>query len=66
MDDRIAKALGKLDHGSYSLTVAGFARRVIGKKATDRELFGLMMDSGLPHRRITAGIPTDVWDYDAP
>lgn len=66
-DKRISAALAKLDHGSYSLTVAGFARRAVGTKSneTDRDLFNLMMDSGLPHRRITRGIPVDCWDYDA-
>lgn len=67
IDPRIKTALSKLDHGSYSLTVAGFARRAVGAKSneTDRDLFNLMMDSGLPHRRITRGIAIDVWDYDA-
>jgi hypothetical protein len=66
VDKRLELAISKLDHGSYSLTVQGFARRAVGAKSreTDRELFALMMDSGLPHRRITAGIPLDVWDID--
>lgn len=67
IDPRIKAALAKLTHGSYSLTVAGFARRAVGLKSreTDRDLFNLMMGAGLPHRRITRGIPIDVWDYDA-
>ena len=67
-DPRITAALSKLDHGTYSLTVAGFARRAVGARAkeTDRELHALMMATGLPHRRITQGIPVDCWDYDAP
>lgn len=68
-DPRIQAALGKLEHGGWSLTVNGFARRAVGTKSkeTDKELRDLMMETGLPHRRITyGGAGFDVWDYDAP
>lgn len=66
-DARIAAALSKLSHGSYSLTVEGFGRRALGKKPTDKEIQAAMRATGLPERRVPApqGMVT-VWDYDAP
>lgn len=73
MDNRIAAALSKLDRGGWSLTVEGFARRALklAHPLTGRQkemLRRLMMDSGLPYRRVpgpTAGQALDVWDYEA-
>lgn len=70
-DQRISAALAKLDHGTWSLTAAGFARRALkmaepmsgADRARARDA---MMATGLPHRRVPG--PTghiDVWDYDA-
>lgn len=65
MDARIEKALSKLDHGSYSLTVEGFGRRAFGKTVSDKQIAELMRQSGLPERRVKgpAGM-VSVWDYD--
>lgn len=71
IDPRIAAALAKLDHGTWSLTVGGFARKALRMSAPlshkDRATArAAMMATGLPYRRITAGIPTEVWDFNAP
>lgn len=67
MDARISKALSRLSHGSYSLTIDGFARRTFGPKPTDRDLTDLMRATEFPERRVPGphGLVT-VWDYDAP
>lgn len=67
-DSRIAAALAKLDHGSWSLTVAGFARRALKMshpmKLTERtRARDLMMATGLPHRRVKCDDGMiDCWD----
>lgn len=65
MDYRLRKALDHMDHGSYSLTVEGFGRRVFGRSISDREIIDLMRTAELPERRIQGphGLVT-VWDYD--
>ncbi len=67
MDPRLRKAIDRLSHGSYSLTIEGFARRACGAKPTDKELTDLMRATELPERRVPGpnGLVT-VWDYDAP
>jgi hypothetical protein len=70
-DPRITKALSKLDHGGWSLTVTGFACRALGfrppyTETQKRQARDAMMASGLPHRRTQYGIIIDCWDYDAP
>lgn len=69
-DPRITAALAKLEHGSWSLTVAGFARKALKMptpmSAKDRAVaHAAMMATGLPHRRTRYGVIIDVWDYDA-
>lgn len=72
MDQRIKSALDKLEHGGWSLTVAGFARRALKMKlpmsAKDRaEATRLMHATGLGHRRVKYGTTMiDVWDYQKP
>lgn len=67
MDPRIAKALSRLDHGSYSLTIDGFGRRALGKNADLKDILLAMRSTELPERRVPGpnGLVT-VWDYDAP
>lgn len=66
MDPRIRKALDKLDHGSYSLTIEGFGRRALGKSADEREIRAAMQASGLPERRVPGPVGmVSVWDYDS-
>lgn len=67
MDPRIQKALSRLDHGSYSLTIDGFGRRALGKNADPRDIIQAMRSTELPERRVPGpnGMVT-VWDYDAP
>jgi hypothetical protein len=73
MSDRraaIVSALGRLERGTWSLTVHGFARRAIRQKELSAsaaiELRRIMDGLGLPHRRVPIdGVLTDVWDYDA-
>ena len=67
VDPKIAAALDKLDHGGWSLTVAGFAARVMKiAKPTARDksmLRDMMNETGLEMRRVKInGDWTDVWD----
>lgn len=69
--DRITAALAKLDHGSWSLTVGGFGCKAMGFKppytAEQRRHArdAMMATDGLAYRRITLGVPIEVWDWDA-
>lgn len=69
---RLQSALAKLDHGSWSLTVTGFACRALKLHPSElsaRELAGLkdmMHATGLPARRVKVDEEwMDVWDYEA-
>lgn len=68
IDPKITAALDKLDHGGWSLTVAGFAARAMKIKsptARDKSMLRDMMnETGLETRRcIVGGEWVDVWDY---
>lgn len=68
VDPKITAALDKLDHGGWSLTVAGFAARAMKIKsptARDKSMLRDMMnETGLPLRRVQYGDGfIDVWDY---
>lgn len=71
-DPRITAALAKLDHGTWSLTVGGFARKALRMPdpmtpADRKAAHQIMMETGLPHRRVPfGGGMVDVWDFDAP
>lgn len=68
---RLQSALSKLPHGSYSLTVRGFACRALkldANKLTARELGrirDMMHSTGLPTRRVKSDEAwIDCWDYE--
>lgn len=70
MSAEILKAgLAKLGPGGWSLTVTGYAARVLkirGKLSAKQraDLRDMMHATGLPHRRVPyAGQMIDVWDY---
>jgi len=67
IDPKITAALDKLDHGGWSLTVAGFAARAMKIKsptARDKSMLrDMMMETGLEHRRVKYGDDMiDCWD----